>query len=130
MARSLFSASWHSVATLKPRLLNHAQVERHVYRGKVWFVIQERAGGKYHRLSSAAYRFVQAMDGRKTIQALWEQANQDGQGDACTQNEVVDLLVQLHRADLLQVDVNPDSAALLHRLKEKKRSTLKQYLLN
>jgi putative peptide zinc metalloprotease protein len=130
MARSLFSSSWHSVASLTPRLIAQAHVERHMYRGKVWYVVQEKAGGKYHRLSAAAYRFVQGMDGRKTIQSLWEQANEKGEGDECTQNEVVDLLVQLHRADLLQINTNPDSAALLHRLKEKKRATLKQYFLN
>ncbi|MDG3064655.1 site-2 protease family protein [Thauera mechernichensis] len=130
MARSLFSSSWHSVADLRPRLIPLARVERHVYRDKVWYVVQDQSGGRYHRLTPAAYRLVQGMDGKQTVQALWEHANLSGHGDECTQNEVVDLLVQLHSADLLLVDTNSDSAALFARYRKKRRATLKQYLLN
>lgn len=130
MARSLFSSSWHSVADLRPRLIPLARVERHVYRDKVWYVVQDQSGGRYHRLTPAAYRLVQGMDGKRTVQALWEHANLSGHGDECTQNEVVDLLVQLHSADLLLVDTNSDSAALFARYRKKRRATLKQYLLD
>ena len=98
MTRSLFSSSWHSVADLRPRLAAQARIERHVYRGQVWHVVQDQSGGRYHRLSPAAYALVRAMDGSRTVQALWEQANATGTGDACTQNDIVDLLVQLHGA--------------------------------
>lgn len=130
MARSLFSSSWHSVADLKPRLVPQARIHRHVYRGQVWYVVQDQSGGRYHRLSPAAYGLVVGMDGSRTVQELWERANTSGPGDACTQNEVVDLLVQLHAADLLQADATPDSAALFERHKKKRRANLKQYLLN
>lgn len=130
MARSLFSPSWHSVADLRPRLMPQALVHRHVYRGQVWFVVQDRAGGRFHRLSPAAHALVAAMDGRQTVQALWEAANTSTTGDACTQNEVVDLLVQLHGANLLQSDVTPDSAVLFERYRKKRLDTLKQWLLN
>lgn len=45
-------------------------------------------------------------------------------------NEMVDLLVQLHNADLLQVDSTPDSVSLLSRYKKKKRETFKQWIMN
>lgn len=130
MARNLFSPSWHSVAELKPRLIPHARIHRHVYRQQVWYVLQDLSGGRYHRLSPAAYALVARMDGTQTVQHLWEQANVSSSGDICTQNEVVDLLVQLHAADLLQADTTPDSAALLDRYRKKKRQTLKQWLFN
>ncbi len=130
MVRSLFSPSWHSVAELRPRLMPQALIRRHVYRGQVWFVVQDRAGGRFHRLTPAAHALVAAMDGTKTVQALWEAANTSTTGDACTQNEVVDLLAQLHAANLLQADVTPDSAALFERYRKKRRDTLKQWLLN
>lgn len=130
MARSLFSPSWHNVAELKPRLVPQALVHRHVYRGKVWYVVQDRAGGRFHRLSPAAYALVSSMDGSKSVQALWEAANVKTTGDACTQNEVVDLLVQLHAANLLQTDVTPDSAALFDRYRKKRKETIKQWLTN
>lgn len=130
MARSLFSSSWHSVADLKPRLLPQAKINRHVYRGQRWYLVQDQTGGHVHRLSPAAYAVVLGMDGQRTVEQLWTRANSGGSGDACTQNEILDLLVQLHAADLLQVDVNPDSASLFERYKKKRRATLKQYLLN
>ena len=70
MARPLFSQSWHSVAGLKPRLLPDARVHRHVYRGQVWYVVQDESGGRYHRLSPAAHALIEQMDGTATVQAL------------------------------------------------------------
>jgi putative peptide zinc metalloprotease protein len=130
MARSIFSPSWHSVAEMRPRLIPQAAIHRHVYRGQVWFVVQDRAGGRFHRLTPAAHVLVAAMDGTRTVQSLWEGANTAGDGDACTQNEVVDLLVQLHAADLLQADTTPDSAALFERFKKKRRDTIRQWFVN
>jgi putative peptide zinc metalloprotease protein len=130
MSRSLFSSSWHSVATLYPRLVPQVQMHRHSYRGQIWFVLQNPSSGRYHRLSAAAQRLVSRMDGQRTVQALWEEANSHGDDDACTQNEIVDLLVQLHSADLLQTDITPDSAALLVRYKKKRGETFKQWLMN
>jgi putative peptide zinc metalloprotease protein len=130
MARILFSQSWHSVAELKPRLIPQARINRHMYRGKIWYVVQDQSGGRYHRLSPGAYALVAGMDGTQTVQALWERANEKADSDLVTQNEMVDLLVQLHAADLLQADATPDSAALFERLKKKRVQSLKQLLLN
>jgi putative peptide zinc metalloprotease protein len=130
MARSPFSPSWHSVALLRPRLMPYATVQRVVFRGKPWYVVQDQTGGRVYRLSTAAYAFIAGMDGRQTVQALWERANTSESRDACTQPEVVDLLVQLHAADLLQTDVAPDSAEALDRHKRKRTETLRQWLLN
>ncbi|MDR3352855.1 MAG: peptidase M50 [Zoogloeaceae bacterium] len=129
-SRRLFSSSWHSVAALRPRLVPQARFSRHVYRGRVWHVAQEQGGGRHYRLSPAAYAFVCRMDGHATVQRLWEEANAGGTGDACTQEEVVELLLQLHAADLLQMDATPDSAALFERHRQKRRNTWKQSFLN
>lgn len=130
MSRRLFSPSWHSVAQLRPKLIPQARMYRHVYRGEVWFVIQNRSGGQHHRISPGAYRLLLAMDGSKTTQELWEAGNTDGVGDHCTQNEFVELLVQLHTADLLHVNVRPDAKALYERHRERMWAKLKQLLLN
>jgi putative peptide zinc metalloprotease protein len=118
------------VAELRPRVVPQARIVRHVYRGQVWFVVQDQSGGRFHRLSPGAHAFVARMDGTRTVQALWEEANASGSGDICTQDEIVELLVQLHAADLLQADTTPDSAALLERKRKKRMQTIKQWLLN
>ncbi len=130
MARSLFSQSWHSVAELKPRLLPGARIHRHVYRGQVWYVVQDHAGGRYHRFTPATHAMIQRMDGRTSVQALWDEACRNAGEDIPTQNEVVDLLIQLHAADLLQADITPDAAALFERYKKRRDQTWKQWLMN
>ena len=126
MARSIFSPSWHNVATLKPRLLAHARFHRHVYRGQPWHVVQDSTGGKFHRLTPGAHTFVRRMDGEHTVQELWDQACRSGGDDTPTQNEIVELLSQLHANDLLHCDVSPDAAQVLERFRKQRRSRWKQ----
>jgi putative peptide zinc metalloprotease protein len=130
MTRALFSSNWHSVAELRPRLLAGVRIHRHSYRGQLWYVIQDQAGGRFHRISPGAYAMVMRMDGAATVQALWDAACREAQGDIPTQEEVVNLLMQLSQADLLQADVTPDSAGLLERYKKRRSQLWKQWLSN
>lgn len=130
MGRSVFSQSWHNAAELRPRLLPHARIFPHTYRGQRWFVLQDSTGGRYHRLSPGAYRLVSRMDGSRTVQALWDDACSAG-GDAIpTQDEVVELLMQLHSNDLLHCDVTPDAAELFERYSKRRKQKWKQWLTN
>lgn len=115
MSEALFSPSWYRVATLAPRLRSHARLHRHRYRGQTWYVLQDRSNERFHRFSPAAYAFIGLMDGRRTVQDIWELASTKLGDDAPTQPEVVQLLSQLHAADVLQCDIPPDIAELLHR---------------
>ena len=115
MSEALFSPSWYRVATLAPRLRSHAQLHRHQYRGQTWYVLQDRSNERFHRFSPSAYAFIGLMDGARTVQDIWELASTKLGDDAPTQPEVVQLLSQLHAADVLQCDIPPDIAELLHR---------------
>jgi putative peptide zinc metalloprotease protein len=126
MSDSLFSPSWYRVAELKPRLRGHAEIHRHDYRGKVWFVLQDHAAGRSHRFSPAAYRFIGMMNGRSTVQQLWDAINEEAGDQAPTQDEVIRLLGQLHAADAMICDVTPDSRELFRRYQRQERMKLKQ----
>jgi putative peptide zinc metalloprotease protein len=127
MGRSVFSQSWHNAAELRPRLLPHARIYPHTYRGQRWYVLQDSTGGRYHRLSPGAFRFVSRMDGKLSVQELWDDACRIG-GDAIpTQDEVVELLMQLHSNDLLQCDVTPDAAELFERYSKRRKLKWKQW---
>jgi len=39
-----------------------------------WYVVRDPAGNQYHRLSSAAYRFVGLLDGSRTVSEAWDSA--------------------------------------------------------
>jgi len=111
----LLSNSWYRVAALKPRLRSHARLHRHRYRGEVWYVLQDPASGRAHRFSPAARLVIAAMDGKRSVENLWEIANKHLGENAPTQDEIITLLGQLHAADLLQSDVSPDVAELFER---------------
>lgn len=115
MSESLTSDSWHRVAGLRPRLRSQARLYRHRYRGEVWYLLQDPASGRVHRFTPAARLLIAAMDGRRSVEQLWELTNRHLGDAAPTQDETIRLLGQLHAADLLQSDVTPDTAEIFQR---------------
>jgi len=130
MSEALFSPSWYRVATLAPRLRSHAQLHRHQYRGQTWYVLQDRSNERFHRFSPAAYAFIGLMDGQRRVQDIWELASTKLGDDAPTQPEVVQLLSQLHAADVLQCDIPPDIAELLHRHEQTQQKKWQRRLMS
>jgi putative peptide zinc metalloprotease protein len=124
MTESLFSDSWYRVAGLKPRLRAHAQIHHHVYRGSNWYVLQDHSTGQMHRFSEEAYRIIGLMDGNTTLGRIWEAACESLGDNMPTQEEVIRLLSQLHRTDLLQTDMPPDIADLKERHESFERNRL------
>jgi putative peptide zinc metalloprotease protein len=124
------SSSWYRVARLRPKLRDHARIRRHRYRGRVWYVLDDRLSSRVHRLSPSAYIFVALMDGRRTVDDLWSDVVRQNGESAPTQDEIVQLLAQLHASDLLQSDISPDSLEVFDRFVTQKRARLKQMLLN
>jgi len=115
MNAPLLSNWWYRVAARKPRLRSHARLYRHRYRGEVWYLLQDPASTRVHRFSPSARLIIALMDGKRSIAELWEIANKHLGEDAPTQDEVIQLLGQLHSADLLESDVTPDVAELFAR---------------
>jgi putative peptide zinc metalloprotease protein len=66
------------------------------------------------------------MDGKRTVQLLWDTFNEQEGDEAPTQDEVIRLLGQLHAADVLICDVTPDSRELLRRYRRSERMKWKQ----
>ncbi len=83
-------------------------IHRQVYRGKVWHVLVDPQTGRHHGLSELSNLMVCLMDGRRTMQDIWEAAGQRSRDDPPTQDETIHLLAQLHGADLLQGEFPPD----------------------
>jgi putative peptide zinc metalloprotease protein len=130
VSQQLFSPNWYRVARLAPRLRPHAQIHRHQYRGETWYVLQDLASERFHRFSPAAYFVIGLMDGKTTVQGVWDQALAQLGDDAVTQDEVIQLLGQLHGADVLQCDVPPDTAELFRRRERQERQALVKRVLS
>jgi putative peptide zinc metalloprotease protein len=126
MAEALFSPNWYRVAKLTPKLRAHAQIHRHVYRGQTWYVLQDLTSERFHRFSPAAYFIIGLMDGRSSVEQIWERALTKLGDDAVTQDEVIQLLGQLHNADVLQSDVSPDAEEMFRRRSTQQRKQIQR----
>lgn len=78
-------------------------------------MLQDHFTGAYHRFSKEAYYIIGLMDGSVTLQEIWETACENLGDDMPAQDEVINLLSQLHQADVLQSDIPPDIADLYKR---------------
>jgi putative peptide zinc metalloprotease protein len=130
MSEALLSNSWYQVAALQPRLRTHARLHRMRYRGELWYLLQDPVSSRVHRFTPAARFLIAAMDGRRTVQQLWEMANLRLGESAPTQDEVIRLLGQLHLADLLQSDATPDVTELFERGQQQERAMRRRSWIN
>ena len=104
-----------------------------MYRGELWYVIQNPASGRQHRLSATAQLLVGQMNGARTVQEIWDQLDavefRDGDLEI-TQDEIIQLLTQLHAADLLNVAITPDTEEMLRRGQARQRSNVHGRFMN
>src|SRR3954451_20062133 len=128
--RPTFSESWYRVAPLRAKLRASAQISRQYYRGERWYVVRDPAGNQYHRLSDAAYRFVGLLDGSRTVGEAWDLVGGTLDDEAPTQPEVIQILSQLHSANLLESDMTADSNVLLRRHKMQVKRKMQGRLMN
>ena len=119
---AFLSPSWYRLASLRPALKSQARIRRHRFRGETWYVMQDPASGRFNRFTPAAYQLLGLLDGRRTMDEVWNAAVEQLGDDTPGQEEVIRLLSQLHAADLLQCEVSPDSAELFERFARQHRA--------
>ncbi|MEY3232145.1 MAG: hypothetical protein RL689_2234 [Planctomycetota bacterium] len=119
--RSTFSPFWHRVRAMKPRLRPHVQFTRQFHRGRRWHVVHDPSSNSYFRLSPVGHEFVGLFDGKRTIEEIWQAGLARHGDDALTQNEVIQLLSQLHSGNLMAGDSTPETEQLLGRGRERLR---------
>ncbi len=128
--RPTFHEAWYRVAQLRPRLLTGVRIYRQQYRGQLWYVVENPANNQFSRVSEEAYLFLGLLDGRRTVRDVWHTCNERLDDRAPTQGEIIQLLGQLHAANLLYVELPPDSEALFSRYRKRVRREVTGYLTN
>ncbi len=121
---AFFISTWFRVAGLRPFLQPHVKAERHRYGRQSWYALHDRLTGRVHRVTPAAFLFAVRMDGKRTVDEIWQEMVGELDTDAPGQETVLRLLAQLHHADLLAGNLPPDAAELLARRDQQARSTL------
>ena len=129
-AEALFSPYWYLVSDLKPKLRTQTQIHRHHYRGNLWYLLEDHCSARYHRFTEAAYFVIGRLNGERTIEDIWDSANTQLADDAPTQDEIIQLLGQLHSCDVLICEAPPESEELLRRHDHSLESKLKRKWLS
>lgn len=122
MDRPLFSENWYRVRDLKPALRSHIKLHRQVHGDQIWYMLEDPASGRFHRFNTAAYNVIALMNGERSVDAIWEGANTALGDDGPVQDDVIQLLGQLHRIDALRTDMPPDVQELLERRREQRKA--------
>ncbi|MBE0616169.1 MAG: hypothetical protein IH604_21070 [Burkholderiales bacterium] len=130
MSEGFLSSSWYRIAPLRPVLKSQARIRRHRFRGHVWYVVQDLASGRFNRFTPPTYQLLALMDGKRTMDEIWKEVVEQLDEDAPSQDEVIRLLSQLHGADLMHCEVNPDSAELFERFSKQQSSVRQASLKN
>ncbi len=115
MNGSDLSPYWYRVASLVPQLKNHVSLTRQNYKEEIWYVLHDPMSNRQHRLSNIHYIAIGLANGSRTVQQIWQLSNKLSGEKAPTQDEIIQLLAQLHTADLLLTDITPDCIELFNR---------------
>lgn len=130
VSEQLFSPSWYRVAQLRPVLRSQVRWFRHCYRQQAWHLTQDLSTGQFLRLNQQAYALLALLDGHRTVEEAWQLSQQRGGDDAPTQQEVIQLLNQLHQAHLIAFDRMPDVEGSHRQARELRMKKLRLYLSN
>lgn len=130
MEQSYLSPLWYRIGPLRLRLRGHARIHRNIFRGQLWYVLQDRASGRFHRFTPETYFLISLMDGERTMQQVWDIASEALHEKVLTQDEVIHLLGQLHSADVLYGDVPPDIEELADRGSRQRNRKLLMSFMN
>ena len=121
---------WFRIANLKPRLRDHISILRQEYRGKIWYVYQDHATNRFHRFDYSAHQFINLMNGDRCVQDIQGILRSSTESQTPTQEDLLQLLGQLHRIDLLQTNTTPDTEEIYLRAEKSNPKAWKKFIRN
>jgi putative peptide zinc metalloprotease protein len=129
-ALQTFSESWYRIASQRICLRPDVIVQRQIFRGERWIVLQNPFSNQFFRLRPAAYEFVARLRRERTVQEVWQECLDRFPDAAPGQEAVIQLLSQLYFANLLQYDAGSDTAQLFQRYERTRQRETRAKLLN
>lgn len=124
------SQSWYKVSDLKPNIRNHITVKRQEYRQQTWYIFTDKSNGKHHRFNQLSYQLIGLINGKNSLQTIWEIMQERYDDKAPTKNDIIKLIGQLYASDIIQCKISPDNVELFERYQKHKSSHWKNALKN
>jgi putative peptide zinc metalloprotease protein len=124
-----YSDAWHRVASVRACLRSSVRAHRQRFRGQDWVVLRDSLSSDFFRVTAEAYAFLSRLSPRRTIDEVWAEWIEAQPELALTQEEVVQLLGQLHLSNLLQFDRGAAAGSLFERYRERRGKEIKALLM-
>jgi putative peptide zinc metalloprotease protein len=125
-----FSESWYRIAGQRVAVRSHVRVQRQIYRGETYHVLHDPFNNQFFRLRPEAYAFVARLRPDRTVEEVWKDCLETDPEGAPGQEDVLQLLAQLHGANLLHSNLSPDSAKLFERHSKRRTREVRGALIN
>ena len=122
--------AWKNLSRLCPSLPRHIVIHRRHYHGELWYLLQDKANGKFHRFRPEAYRFIGLMDGRRNLQQILDASIRRTNDTTPTPDELLEVVQFLHVSDLLLCDIPPETEELFSRKAQQERQKWRSLILN
>ncbi|MDA1137288.1 MAG: biotin/lipoyl-binding protein [Planctomycetota bacterium] len=125
-----FSESWYRIANEQVCLRAHVKVRRQYFRGEKWFVLYDPFSNQFFRLSPAAYDFVARLSSERTVEEVWKESLTHNPDEAPGQEDVLQILSQLHHTSLLQYRSSGDTNQLFERYQKRRQKEISSTFMN
>ncbi|MCB1723017.1 MAG: peptidase M50 [Gammaproteobacteria bacterium] len=125
------AALWRQVADLRPRLRHGVEILVQDYRGERWYLLHDKASGRFLRFNTVAYEFLGRLDGDLSVQDIIVLANADaGALRVLTPEDALQVLAQLHAAEVLRGGLPLGAQDVLERYQQSQRYRRRRALSN
>jgi len=121
LAHQTFSNAWYRVADLCCALRPSVVAHRQQFEDEIWMVLNDKLSNEWFRISWEAYQFLATLTPDRTVEETWYITLERHPEMTLSQEEVVQILSQLHLANMLTYDQASGSDSFFERFSDKSR---------
>lgn len=129
-AAGLLSDRWHLVGGLRVALRPDCPVRRQSFRGRPWMVVSDPLSNRHFRVRPEAWAFLARLERTRTVDEIWREMIEAEPDAAPGQREVIQVLTQLHGANLLLADAAPETWSMVERRERERKQAARQQWMN
>jgi putative peptide zinc metalloprotease protein len=130
MSGAIYSDSWYKIANAHVGLLPGVKATQQSYRGQAWVVLEDAYAHRFFRITPDAHDFLKTLHAGVCVDEAWQAYLRAHPERAPGQEEVVQLLSQLHISNLLHFQDSADSRQIDQRAHETQQKEFKAKALS
>ncbi len=130
MSGAIYSDAWYRIAEARVSLLPGVRASRQTYRGHRWVVLEDAYAHRFFRITPEAHAFLLTLHQGITVDEAWQAYLRKFPQQAPGQEEVVQLLSQLHISNLLHFSKGANNVEIDRRAREVRTKELRSKLMS